>query len=66
MKHLEDKRHCPHCGNALHEQRYLMSRDPDAELSDGMRQLGKVGLVVIAALVLAFLIHVARAHGVPI
>jgi hypothetical protein len=43
-----------------------MARDPDAELSDDMRRLGKVGLVVIAALVLAFLIHVARAHGVPI
>jgi hypothetical protein len=57
---------CPHCGRSVEQEKYLMARDPDAELSDDMWLLGKVGLVVIAALVLAFLIHVARAHGVPI
>lgn len=32
MKHLEDKRSCPHCGGELHRQPYLMSRAAEANV----------------------------------
>jgi hypothetical protein len=58
---------CPHCHRTIREeQRYLMSRDPDAELSPGMRRLGMIGLIVIATLALAFLLHLAKLYGLPV
>jgi hypothetical protein len=29
LRHIEDKRACPHCGRKLHRQRYMMSRDSE-------------------------------------
>lgn len=29
LKHIEDKRSCPHCGRKLHRERYMMSRDSE-------------------------------------
>ncbi len=49
---------CPKCGHWVREeQRYMMQRDKNAELSPAMILLGKVGLVILFTLVLAFLIH---------
>jgi hypothetical protein len=32
MRHLEDKRRCPHCGGDLHRIRYLMERSAEANV----------------------------------
>lgn len=60
---------CPHCNRTIREEdQYLMARrvPKDEPLPEGMRKLGVAGLVLIAALILAFLLSVAHAHGVPV
>jgi hypothetical protein len=42
-----------------------MSRDPDAELSPAMRRFGTFGVILIATLALAFLLHLANLYGLP-
>jgi ribosomal protein L34E len=32
MRHLEDKRRCPHCGGELHRISYLMERSAEANV----------------------------------
>ena len=32
MRHLEDKRRCPHCGGDLHRISYLMERSAEANV----------------------------------
>jgi hypothetical protein len=58
---------CPHCQRTIREEeRYMMSRDPDGELSPGMRRFGTIGLILIATLALAFLLHLANLYGLPV
>jgi hypothetical protein len=57
---------CPHCQKTIREEeRYLMSRDPDSELTPAMRRFGTIGVILIAALALAFLLHLAKLYGLP-
>jgi hypothetical protein len=52
MQHLEDKRHCPHCQKPLHSQRYLMSRDPNAEIDWRIVRLAGYVVAFVAAVFL--------------
>jgi hypothetical protein len=50
---------CPHCNETIAEQdRYLMSRDPDA----AWPAWGKYGVYLILFAVLVGLIHLASTH----
>lgn len=60
---------CPHCHSSIREEdEYVMARRlPKHEpLPPEMRRLGVIGLVIVGALVLGFLMHVARAHGIAV
>ena len=54
---------CPKCGHTIREeQRYLMSRDPDAEWPSW----GKYGIYLLAVVILAGLLSIAHAHGLAV
>jgi hypothetical protein len=52
FKHLEDKRHCPHCSKPLHTQRYMMARDPNAEIDWRILSLALYVVVFVAAVLI--------------
>lgn len=53
MKHLDDRRSCPHCGEPTNEQPYLMSRRASEDVMD----LRVAFWVVALALLLTILVR---------
>lgn len=52
MRHLEDKRRCPHCGGNLHHVRYLMERSAEANVLSA-RTIAWILVAVLSVVILS-------------
>jgi hypothetical protein len=57
VKHLEDKHCCPHCGEPLYKQPYIMARSA----KENVLSLGTIAWIVSAILVLLLIVNAGAA-----